>query len=320
VPHLEVRNLVLHYETLRGVVHAVDSISFDIEKGETLGVVGESGCGKSSTANAILRLLPKNVEEYTGEVRLNGTDIMELDDEQFRTQIRWKRIAMVFQGAMNSLSPVLKIGFQVAEPLVIHEKMPQKEAMNRTRELFKKVGLPPEFTDRYPHELSGGMKQRVVISMALILKPELLLLDEPTSALDVSIQAQIMNLLKDLKKEFGVSMIFITHDIALASDICDKLVVMYAGQISEYGTIEDLLEDPKHPYSRKLIDSIPLLRTDKKPDFIPGAPPDLISPPTGCRFHPRCPYVMPICRTDMSPMFTVGRQLVRCWLFEKEAK
>jgi len=313
---LEVSNLRLYYRTIRGLVHAVDGVSFDLDKGETLGLVGESGCGKSSTALALMRLLPKNVAVFKGKIILDGEDITSLSEEEFRARIRWKKISMVFQGAMNSLNPVLKVGFQVAEPMIIHLNMDKDEALKRARELFKMVGLSPDFVNRYPHELSGGMKQRVVIAMALALNPELIILDEPTSALDVSIQAQIMNLLKRLKKKLGISMIFITHDIALASDLCDRIAVMYAGNIVELGTAEQVLLDPKHPYAQKLIASVPRLREDRVPEFIPGAPPDLVNPPSGCRFHPRCPYATERCKKEEPPLISLedGR-IVKCWLY-----
>jgi peptide/nickel transport system ATP-binding protein len=314
---LEVQNLKLYYKTVRGLIRAVDGVNFSVEKGETLGLVGESGCGKSSVAISIMRLLPRNVEVYEGRITFDGIDLMKLSEEDFRRKIRWKRISMVFQGAMNSLNPVLKVGFQVAEPLIVHQNVDKEKAMKKARELFKLVGLPPDFVERYSHELSGGMRQRVVIAMALALNPEMVILDEPTSALDVSIQAQIMNLLKELKRELGLSMIFITHDIALASDICDKIGVMYAGQIVELSSIERVLLSPKHPYTQRLIASVPSLREDRVPEFIPGAPPDLVDPPPGCRFHPRCPQSNGAkCVKDEPPMIEVeGGHFVRCWLY-----
>jgi len=313
---LEVEGLKLYYKTLRGPVKAVDNVEFTLEKGETLGAVGESGCGKSSTAIAIMKLLPTNVEQYEGKVLLDGMNVREFNEGEFRRKIRWKRISMVFQGAMNSLNPVLKAGFQVAEPLIVHQSMNKKEAIKKAKELFKLVGLPPDFTERYPHELSGGMKQRVAIAMALVLNPELIILDEPTSAIDVSIQAQIMNLLKRLKKELDISMMFITHDIALASDICDKIGVMYAGQIVELGPSENVLLNPKHPYTQKLIASVPLLRGDRTPEFIPGAPPDLVEPFKGCRFYPRCPYGKDEFEEKEPPLIEVEKNhFVKCWLY-----
>ena len=316
---LKLEDVRLFYRTRRGSVRAVDKVSFELKKGEVLGIVGESGCGKSSTALAIMRILPRNVDVYDGKILLDGVNLRELSENEFRENIRWKRISMVFQGAMNSLNPVLKVGFQVAEPLIVHKKMDKKEAISKVKEMFKLVGLPPDFTERYPHELSGGMKQRVIIAMALIMNPDIIILDEPTSALDVSIQAQIMNLLKSLKKELNLSMIFITHDIALSSDICDKIGVMYAGQIVELGPSEKVLLTPKHPYTQKLIASVPLLRGDKIPDFIPGVPPDLVNPPKGCRFYPRCPYAKERFKGKEPPLVRVDENhFVKCWLYSDE--
>jgi len=313
---LEVSNAKLYYRTRRGTVKAVDDVSFNVGKGETLGLVGESGCGKSSTAIAIMRLLPRNVERYEGTVVFDGTNLMELSETEFRTQIRWQKMSMVFQGAMNSLNPVLKVGFQVAEPLILHQGANKRNSLERAKELFKLVGLPPDFVDRYPHELSGGMKQRVVIAMALVLSPNLVILDEPTSALDVSIQAQIMNLLKRLRNELDISFIFITHDVALASDLCDKIGVMYAGQLVELGSSEDVLLNPAHPYTQKLIASVPLLRGERMPSYIPGAPPDLVESFEGCRFYPRCPYGKEEYERKEPPLIEVGKgHFARCWLY-----
>lgn len=316
---LEIRDLYLYYVTMRGEVRAVDGVALDIESGEALGIVGESGCGKTSMSLGIIRLLPGNVSVYKGSIRLEGRELMGLSNEDFRNQINWKKISMVFQGAMNSLNPVLKVGFQVSEPLLLHLGMSKDEAKTRVLNIFEKVGLPPETFERYPHELSGGMKQRVVIAMALVLSPPLIILDEPTSALDVSIQAQTMNLLKRLKKEEHIAMIFITHDIALSSDISDKMAVMYGGKIVEVGTAEQVILDPKHPYTQKLLASTPQLRSYIEPDYIPGAPPDLINPPVGCNFHPRCHMAMDICRHKDPPAFYPEKgQRVECWLYGEE--
>jgi peptide/nickel transport system ATP-binding protein len=314
---LEVEGLNLAYKTVRGDLLAVKDVSFSLKPGESLGIVGESGCGKSSTAYALMKMLPPNTSMFTGKIMIDGENIMDLDESELRRRIRWKKIAMVFQGAMNSLNPVIKVGFQVAEPLIVHENVPKNEALEKAKELFKLVGLPQDFINRYPHELSGGMKQRVVIAMSLVLNPKILILDEPTSALDVMIQAQIMNMLKDLRKTLNISIIFITHDIALASDLCDKIAVMYGGQIMELGSSEQVLLDPKHPYSAKLIGSIPTLRSDKKLEFIPGAPPDLVIPPPGCRFNPRCPHRFDPCDKEEPPLYILdgGRQ-VKCFLYK----
>ena len=316
---LKIEDLRLHYLTVRGEVKAVDGVSIEIEPGEALGIVGESGCGKTSMSIGIARLLPENVSRYEGSIELEGRELMKLSKEEFRRNINWKKISMVFQGAMNSLNPVIRVGLQVSEPLLIHMGMKKEEAKTQVLDIFDKVGLPPETYERFPHELSGGMKQRVVIAMALILNPPLIILDEPTSALDVSIQAQAMNLLKRLKKERHIAMIFITHDIALSSDISDKMAVMYGGHIVEFGTAEQVIQTPKHPYTEKLLASTPLLRSYSEPDFIPGAPPDLVNPPQGCNFHPRCPKVMDICRTKDPPVaFTEAGQRVECWLYGDE--
>jgi peptide/nickel transport system ATP-binding protein len=292
---LEVRNLIYWYRTRRGAVHAVDDISFKLEEGETIAVVGESGCGKTSTANAILRLLPKNVERYEGEIWFGGEDIMTFDNEDFRKKVRWKGISMVLQGALNALNPAVRVGAQVAEPLIVHYDMDRDEAMEQAVGGMKKVGLPSDVVRRYPHELSGGMKQRVVIAMALILKPKVVILDEPTSALDVMTQTNIINLLKEMKAAEHLSYIFITHDLSLASDLADHIAIMYAGQIDEIGPADHVFARPKHPYTGRLLASVPRLRSEETPEFIPGAPPDLTRPPHGCRFHLRCPVAFEKC-------------------------
>ncbi len=312
---LEVRDLHLYYRTIKGVVQAVDGVDLRLEEGKVVGLVGESGCGKSSTANAIMKLLPKNTARYDGEILFDGVNIIDLDDEIFRREYRWKRIAMVFQGAMNSLNPVIKVGDQVAEPLILKEGYTRAEAEERVKELFRMLNLPESFVNRYPHELSGGMKQRVVIAMAMVLEPQLLILDEPTSALDVSVQAQIMNLLKKLKELKRMSMIFITHDIALASDLSDYMAIMYAGKIVEFGTIEEVLLDPKHPYSQGLIAATPVLSRDVPPKFLPGNPPSLINPPKGCRFKDRCKYRMDVCDNEPNSIKLSDSRYVKCFLY-----
>ncbi|MCF8885686.1 MAG: ABC transporter ATP-binding protein [Aigarchaeota archaeon] len=313
---LEINQLKLYYKTLRGIVKAVDNVSFDVEAGEAIGIVGESGCGKTSMANAIIKMLPSNVALYQGRIILDRINIVDLPEDEVRRKIRWRYISIVFQGAMNVLNPVIKVGYQIAEPLIIHAGMDKEEAYKIVKEKMRLVGLHEEVFDRYPHELSGGMKQRVVIAMALVMNPKIIILDEPTSALDVSIQAQIMNLLKKLKRDLNISMIFITHDIALSSDISDKIAVMYAGQIVEIGSAEQVLLSPKHPYTQKLLRATPRLTGEEKPEFIPGTPPDLVNPPNGCRFHPRCSYVMDICRELEPKIFEPEEnQKVMCWLY-----
>lgn len=312
---LEVDSLKLYYSTERGPLKAVDDISFTIGEGEALGVVGESGCGKTTLASALMRLLPRNLAAYSGSVKFDGEELMHLSDEEFRSTVRWKKMAMVFQGAMNSLNPVLRVGFQVAEPLIASGAKGE-EAKRTARELLHQVGLPPEVYGRFPNELSGGMKQRAVIAMSLVLSPALLILDEPTSALDVSVQAQVMNLLKRLKRERKISALFITHDIALASDICDRFAVLYSGQIVELGDADDILIHPKHPYTQKLLSSTPRLRSESEPEFIPGVPPDLVNPPSGCRFRPRCPHAFEPCTRD-PPIYSLSESRAsRCWLHQ----
>ncbi len=314
MPILDVKNLYLYYRTRRGPVEAVDNVAFTVEEGETLALVGESGCGKSSTANAILRVLPKNVHRFEGVVKLNGSNIMDFDHSTFRREVRWKGISMVFQGAMNALNPVLKVGYQVAEPLIYHMDVDRAEALEEAERSLRSVGLPADTVQRYPHELSGGMKQRAVIAMAIILKPKIVILDEPTSALDVMTQANIMNLLKGLRKRERLSYIFITHDLALASELADHVAIMYAGRIAEIGSSEDVYRNAMHPYTKMLMDSVPRLRSDVSPQSIPGAPPDLTEPPEGCRFRPRCPYAFEEC-TKEPPHFGSTR-LAACWLPE----
>ena len=314
---LEVEKLNLYYATRKGAVKAVDDVSFTLQKGKTLALVGESGCGKSSLAKAIIRLLPRNIDTYNGKIFLEGQNTMELNERRYREAVRWKRISMVFQGALNSLNPVLRVGYQVAEPLLIHEKMEKKEALERALEALKLLRIPVAFVDRYPFELSGGMKQRTVIAMALISNPEIVILDEPTSALDVITQANILNLLKKLKSDMDLSFIYITHDIAVSSELADSVAVMYAGEIAEIADANEFYKKPAHPYSQLLMASVPTLRTDKDLVFIPGAPPSLIDPPMGCRFHPRCPRRMDRCMKE-SPVKTELRHghYIRCWLYE----
>jgi oligopeptide/dipeptide ABC transporter ATP-binding protein len=305
-PLLNVQDLFLYYRAGKRPVHAVDGVSFAIEdRGQAIGIVGESGSGKTSMATALMRMLPKNVELFRGSIQLSGRELTTLSNDQFNREIRWKKIAMVFQGAMNVLNPVVRVGEQVAETL-IHDGMDKKPALARAEELLERVGLPESIGTRYPHELSGGQRQRVVIATALVMNPDLLILDEPTSALDVSVQAQIMNLLKDLKEDPGISMIFITHDIGLASDLCDSIAVAYAGQQVEFGPADRVLVEPHHPYSSLLLSSLPRLHDPEPPTPMPGEPPDLSNPPNGCRFHPRCPYVFDPCPKIVPAEYDIG--------------
>jgi oligopeptide/dipeptide ABC transporter ATP-binding protein len=318
---LEVTDLRLEYATDRGPLRAVDGISFSLDgDGQALGIIGESGSGKTSLAIALMRLLPRNARLAGGSIRLEGTELTTLPEDELRARIRWQRIAMVFQGSMHSLNPVIRVGDQVGERLVA-DGVSKRDARARTADLLMRVGLTAGTAARYPHELSGGMKQRVMIASALTHDPPLLILDEPTSALDVSIQAQIMNLLKDLRDERGMSMLFITHDLALASDLCDRLAVVYAGQIREIGSAEDVLRHPQDPYTQRLLASIPRLHEPQAPAFLPGAPPDPRDPLPGCRFVARCPVAFEPCAHRPPPLFEPRPgQLARCWLHAGQAE
>jgi peptide/nickel transport system ATP-binding protein len=317
-PVLDVKNLKVYYFTSRGTVKAVDGVSFNVAEREVLGIAGESGCGKSTLGYALLRLVPPPGRIVDGKIILDGVDITSLPEDEVR-KIRWSKISMVFQGALNVLNPVIRVGDQIAEVLMYHKGLTKKEALDIAAQYLKLVGLAPDVLRRYPHELSGGMKQRVVIAMALILKPRLVIADEPTTALDVVVQAQIMNLLKQLKEQEKISMIFITHDLSLIAEIADKVAVMYAGKIVELGPSDAIFERPMHPYTQGLIRSIPSLRQRKALTWIPGAPPDLRNPPPGCRFHPRCPFAMDVCRREEPPMIEVEKgHYVACWLYAKK--
>ncbi|MGE5124574.1 MAG: ABC transporter ATP-binding protein [Acidobacteriaceae bacterium] len=311
---LRVENLKLYFRTTQGVVQAVDGVDFNLDYNRAVVIVGESGCGKTSLARAMLRLLPRNVAEYSGHVYLDGKDVMEYDDEQFRQNVRWIKMSLVPQAAMNALNPVIRVGDQVAEPAMIHLGMKSDEAMAAARKMFQNVGVAADFLVRYPFELSGGMRQRAALAMALVTSPILIILDEPTSALDLLTQANIMNVLKRIKHEFETSYILITHDVATSSELADEVAVMYAGQIVEVGDTPRFFPDPLHPYSKKLMNSVPRLHGDKEPEFIIGQPPSLISPPTGCRFAARCPSRFDKC-VEEPPTYTIEGRKVKCWLY-----
>lgn len=315
---LRVKDLKLHFRTTRGPVQAVDGVTFHQARGRTLVVVGESGSGKSSLAKAILRLLPRNVHKYEGRIFMDDVDVMTLSDERFRRQVRWIKAAMVPQAAQNSLNPVLRVQDQVAEPLLTHGTTKDKEtAYERVAEVFGLVGLPTDFMTRYPFELSGGMRQRTAIAMALVTNPDLIVMDEPTSALDVLTQANLMNVLKRLKQSTEMSFILITHDIATASDLADDVAVMYAGQIVEQSSARRFYTAPLHPYSKMLMSSVPTLKEDKELQHIPGSPPSLINPPQGCRFADRCPARFEKCDQE-PPVREVDGSRVKCWLFDDD--
>jgi peptide/nickel transport system ATP-binding protein len=313
-PLLHLEDLLLHFTTTKGVVQAVDGVTFDLGLKEAVVVLGESGCGKTTLAKAILRLLPRNVGAYSGKVYLEGKELMGLSDEEFRQQIRWLKMSLVPQAAMNSLNPVLRVGDQVAEPLVVHMGMDKASALNSARKMFEHVGVPQDFLTRYAFELSGGMRQRVALAMALVAAPALVVLDEPTSALDVLTQANIMNVLKRLKQELEVSFILITHDISTSSELADSVAVMYAGQIVETSDAMRFFTSPLHPYSQKLMASVPRLHGTTEPEFIIGQPPSLLNPPKGCRFAERCTKRFDKC-SEEPPTYERDGIRVKCWLY-----
>jgi peptide/nickel transport system ATP-binding protein len=310
----DVQGLKLHFKSSSGIVQAVDGVNFQLKSNEAVVVVGESGCGKTSLAKAILRLLPRNVHEYSGKVYLNGDELMAMDDEEYRQKVRWVKMSLVPQAAMNALNPVLRVGDQVAEPVMVHFGVKKEQALAQAEKMFQHVGVPVDFINRYAFELSGGMRQRVALAMSLVTTPDLIILDEPTSALDVLTQANIFNLLKRIKTEIATSFILITHDIATSSELADKVAVMYAGQIVEVSDAATFFSEPHHPYSAKLMASVPRLRGDQEPDFIVGQPPSLINPPTGCRFAARCPKRFDRCAEE-PPTVKIGENLVKCWLY-----
>lgn len=310
---LEVKNLRVHYTTARGDVQAVRDVSFYLRRGETLGLAGESGCGKSTLGYSLMRLLPANAKIVSGEILLENENIVNMDEVMLR-KIRWKKISMIFQGAMNALNPVFTVGDQIAEVLTLHEGMTRREAYEVVRELFIQVGLDPSRIKDYPHQLSGGMKQRVVIAMALALNPNIVIADEPTTALDVTIQAQIQDLMKRLQRRYGLSMIYITHDLAVLAEVSHRVMIMYAGQIMEIGDVVKIYKKPVHPYTKGLIASVPTIQKvkEKRLISIPGAPPDLVNPPSGCPFRLRCPFAKDICKKKDPPYVEIDGVLVKC--------
>lgn len=315
---LKVENLKLYFNIMQGEVQAVDGVDFELDNNSSVVILGESGCGKSSLAKAILRLLPRNAGKYEGKVMFGGQDVMQLDDEAFRRNVRWVGMSMVPQAALNSLNPVVRIGDQVAEPVMVHHGLKKDEAWEMASKMFRHVGVPDDFLIRYPFELSGGMRQRSAIAMALVTLPNLIILDEPTSALDLLTQANIFNVLKRLKDEFGISYILITHDIATSSELAQNVAVMYAGKMVEISDAKRFFEKPLHPYAQKLMASVPRLRGDAELEFITGQPPSLLNPPTGCRFKDRCPSRFEKCEED-PPVFNRDGIKVRCWLYEDNA-
>jgi oligopeptide/dipeptide ABC transporter ATP-binding protein len=318
-PLLELRGLSTHYVSARGtrVVRAVEDVSLTLGAGETLGVVGESGSGKTTLALTILRLLPPAARIVAGEIRFDGEDLRRKSDTEMR-RIRGKKIAMILQDPMASLNPLFTVGDQVAEPIRVHEGTKRSAAWARARDLLRAVKIPAaEARVRdYPHQLSGGMRQRIVGAMAISCGPRLLIADEPTTSLDVTIQAQYLKLLRELQRQHGLALIFITHNLGIVAKMCDQVAVMYAGRMIESGPVHQIFDAPAHPYTRALLESIPRMGdSDQRLTAIEGQPPDLAAPPGGCAFHPRCPKMMDRCQTEDPPAFDVAAgQSTRCWL------
>lgn len=321
---LEVDNLQTSFFTYAGEVKAVSGVSFHVDEGEAIGIVGESGCGKSVTVQSIMRLIPDPPGKIVGgEIRFQGKDIVKLSEKEMH-KIRGKSMGMIFQDPMTSLNPVLKIGYQMAEVLQWHEGISKQEALDRSEKYLDMVGISNarKRLDQYPHEFSGGMRQRVMIAMALLCNPKLLIADEPTTALDVTIQAQILDLMRELKEKINTSIILITHDLGVVAGLCSRIIVMYGGKIVESGTTSDIFKNPKHPYTWGLMKSVPRLDTSSRSRLIPiqGTPPDLLNPPKGCAFTARCPHAMKICE-QRQPEFTQisdGHQAA-CWLLHPDA-
>jgi len=311
MPELEISNLSVHYGTSHGSVHALENIEFRLENVESIGIAGESACGKSTLGLSIMRMI-QGGKIVSGKIVFDGESILDMSSSKFDKNIRWKKISMVFQGAMNSLDPVFTIEHQFDEVLKQHKFKGDSDKV--IDDIVRSVNLDPSVLKKYPHELSGGMKQRVIIAMALLLKPKFVIADEPTTALDVLIQAQIINLLKNLKKN-GMSLMLISHDLAILSEIAEKIGVMYGGKMIEFGTSSEIYRNPKHPYTQGLLNSIPTLRKQKKLKFIPGSPPDLSATKPGCRFFDRCPEAMDKCKTD-PPKIKTDSGYVLCWLYE----
>jgi oligopeptide/dipeptide ABC transporter ATP-binding protein len=316
-PLLEVTNLRTHFTLESGVVRAVDWVSFRLDYGEALGIAGESGCGKTTTALSLINILPANATIVEGSVKLMGIDLVPKTETQLR-RYRWREISIVFQGAMNALNPVRRVRDQIAEPLEARLGQSPKAARKRAGELLELVGIPRKRGAAYPHELSGGMRQRAMIAMALACDPAIVIGDEPTTALDVMVQAQILQLLEDLRSKLGLSLILITHDLSVIAETCDRVLIMYAGRVAEEGPVDEVFRRPRHPYTQKLLAAFPNIAADRRSlEVIPGSPPDLRNPPPGCRFAPRCFAAMAICSDEVPPELTFDGVRVACHLYHE---
>ncbi len=301
-PLLVVKDLRTHFKLETGSVKAVDGVSFRLDDGEAVGLAGESGCGKTTTALSLVQILPGNARIRKGSsIELFGIDLVPKTENQLR-RYRWREISIVFQGAMNALNPVQRVGEQIAEPIEIRLGESKERSARRAAELLELVGIPRKRAAAYPHELSGGMRQRAMIAMALACDPAIVIGDEPTTALDVMVQAQILQLLERLRRELGLSLLLITHDLSVIAETCDRTIIMYAGRVAEEGPVGRIFTAPRHPYTEKLLGAFPSIQTDRRTlEMIPGTPPDLRDPPAGCRFHPRCPVAMDVCREVVPP-------------------
>ena len=308
---ISIENLTTRYNTSKGLVHALEDVTFAIDKGESIGIAGESACGKSTLGLSIIQMI-SNGKIYSGKIQFDGQSLLDIPDDEFDKKIRWKEISMVFQGAMSSLDPVFSIQEQFDEVLKQHNF--EGDSKQSIIQSLNSVNLDESVIKKFPHELSGGMKKRVIIAMALILKPKFVIADEPTTALDVLIQAQIVNLFKKLKKD-GQSFMIISHDLAVLSEVAEKIGIMYGGRMVEFGDSEEIFLEPKHPYTKGLLESIPVLSKDTKPKFIPGIPPNLVNPSEGCKFYDRCPEAMEKCKKD-PPKIKTKTGYVSCWLYE----
>jgi peptide/nickel transport system ATP-binding protein len=298
---LSIENLKTYYFTKAGAVKAVDGVTFSLNKGQSIGIAGESGCGKSTIALSLMRLI-KGGKIVDGKIMLNGVSLLDLPEKEFNA-IRWDKISFVSQAAMGALNPVYTIGAQIVEAILAHRKIKKSDALNQVRELLRKVEIDPDRVSNYPHELSGGMRQRAMIAMALALNPEVLIADEPTTALDVVTQAQMIKLLKKLQKEMNLAVIFISHDLSILAQVCDKVLIMYAGKAMEFAEVSDLYAKPRHPYAKALLNSFLDIAGERKMlQGLPGNTPNLLHPPLGCKFHPRCAYVQAICQAK-EPVF-----------------
>lgn len=320
VPFLEVKNLVVHYTSEGKEIHAVNDVSLSIEKGRTLGLVGETGAGKTTIAKSILRILPEppaHVDQ--GQILLEGKNLLELENTEMQ-KIRGKRISMIFQDPMTALNPVMRVGDQIAEGIALHEKVSKKEAEEKAKQMLEMVGIPGSRYRDYPHQFSGGMKQRVVIAMALACSPDLLLADEPTTALDVTIQAQVLDIIKDLQEKLNTAMIMITHDLGIVAEVCDNVAVVYAGEIVEFGSLEEIFDHPTHPYTIGLFGSLPDINSEvERLSPISGMPPDPSNLPSGCAFSPRCPYANEACKRAKVELKNIGgTHVCRCLRNRKE--